>query len=584
MKMRRAFLVTFLVPALLGGLVACTPEAEQLESPELYERRAVLEKFQQQLRHAFADCSTTNNTPIAPCADWITGPASAENPGISMYRWDQAAKTWHPATLHETDGGWPIMSPDGESLELLAYGDTWVENPVYTTADRQSEIQLCAKQSVESICKLDEGCKAIFQAMTDKMEACAFWLAKRDHRYPGTGLVLTAFDEQNNVVFFDAEIDAQNSYRFKFKGHLRDKAIRHNTMENTHKALAKKPFTGVYATDSFYLCPKASTGCGDSDKVLYFLSQTVYWHLHERNPSKLKPVEKYFKLTREGMGFYRFGTLAAKMDKSAGCRVPFAPPVPLVSCPSNVAGNLHTEDPLFTAPGNKVERSLNPNVLWAWGSKFSHAIVMHGFVDPRHADASKSQDYVYFLGSGERRSWIDNAAQAARYAPTANVYMARLPAREDALFKGQFEYYRGTVGGTSLWGTFDQAKPLLNTLVKVFPSSFTKRHGRYFLAASCGLGMCVSSSKDGYLWDKADYASYSDVTGDDAATDFVYGYAWVPAGLYPHADAIPYVFSVWKGRGGYAADFWFKGKPKEPIPLAKRFHFYNTKMYLYWPQ
>jgi hypothetical protein len=96
--------------------------------------------------------------------------------------------------------------------------------------------------------------------------------------------------------------------------------------------------------------------------------------------------------------------------------------------------------------------------------------------------------------------------------------------------------------------------------------------------------MCVSSSKDGYLWGPLDYAAYSDVTGDDAATDFVYGHAWVPAGLYPHDTAIPYVFSVWKKRGGYAADFWFKGRPKEPIPLARRFYLYNTKMYLYWPK
>jgi hypothetical protein len=54
--------------------------------------------------------------------------------------------------------------------------------------------------------------------------------------------------------------------------------------------------------------------------------------------------------------------------------------------------------------------------------------------------------------------------------------------------------------------------------------------------------------------------------------------------FYPHASAIPYIFSVWKASAGYAADFWFKGKPKAPIPLAKRFHFYNTKMHLYWPK
>jgi hypothetical protein len=209
---------------------------------------------------------------------------------------------------------------------------------------------------------------------------------------------------------------------------------------------------------------------------------------------------------------------------------------------------------------------------------------MHGFVDVLHGRAPKPQDYVYFLGSAEMTSAIDGTTNAAHYTPTNNLYMARLPAGEDALFKGQFEYYQGTAGGKSQWGSYDQSKPLLNTLLPVFPSSFTQRHGRYYLAASCGLGMCVSSSKDGYLWDKIDYAAYSDLPDTDAAAGATYGHAWVAAGLYPHAYAIPYVFSVWKSPAGYAADFWLKGEPKQVLPLAKRFHFYNTKMYLYWPK
>ena len=94
----------------------------------------------------------------------------------------------------------------------------------------------------------------------------------------------------------------------------------------------------------------------------------------------------------------------------------------------------------------------------------------------------------------------------------------------------------------------------------------------------------VASSKNGYTWDKFDYAKYSDIVGPCQAVKLVYGHAWVPAGLFPHATAIPYVFSVWKAADGYGADFWLKGKAKHPLPLDKRFLFYNTKMYLYWPE
>ncbi len=597
MMARSAAFLAVLATVVLGGLSACAPKVEQAVLPDPYDLRADVEKYRQQLRHAFADCSTANNTPVALCSDWITGPASSQNPDVKMFRWDKTAKSWQPAILHETDQGWPVMSPDGKSLELMAYGDTWVENPAYSTAKRQVDIQACAKETVATICKKNTTCQDIFKAQSDKAEACAYWLAKRYHGDPGKGLALPAFDTQNNVVFLNAELDAQNLYRFKFKEHLRDKAVRHSAMENTYNKTSY--FTGVYSTDYFYLCPKAAVSCADADKVLHFLTGTVYWHTKQPDINLLSDDQKYFKLTREGMGIYRFGTLAAKADKSAGCRVPFAPakgplPKPPVSCPSNVGEDLHPKDPLFAASGVTVERSENRNVIWGWGGKFASAIVMHDFVDPRHGGTSKSKDYVYFLGAGEMNSWIDTKAKAAHYKATAEVYMARLPAAEASLAKGQFEYYKGSAGGKSLWGTYDQAKPLLNTILPINPGSFTQRHGRYYIAATCGLditagfafahGMCVFSSKDGYTWDKYDYAKYSDIVGPDSPAWIVYGHAWVPPGLYPHAKAIPYVFSVWKYPKGYAADFWFKGGPKYPLPLAERFHFYNTKMYLYWPQ
>lgn len=597
MTARSAAFLAVLATSVLSGLSACAPKDEQAILPDPYDLRADVEQYRQKLRHAFADCSTPNNTPVAPCNDWITGPASSRNSGMKMFRWDNAAASWQPAILHETDQGWPVMSPDGKSLELMAYGDTWVENPAYGTAKREADIQACAKQTVAATCNKDTVCQDIFKAQSDKAEACAYWFAKRYHGDAGKGLALAAFDNQNNVVFFDAELDAQNLYRFKFKDHLRDKAVRHSAMENYYNG--NSYFTGVYTTDYFYLCPKAADLCTDKNKVLHFLTGTVYWHLKQPDVNKLTPEQKHFKLTREGMGVYRFGSLAAKADKSAGCRVAFAPtkgvpPKPPVSCPSNVAEDLHPKDPLFTAPGATVERSENRNVIWAWGGKFAQAIVMHDFVDPRHGGSSTSQDYVYFLGSGEVTSSIDAATKAALYTPTAKLYMARLPSGEVGLSKGQFEYYRGTAGGKSLWGPYGLAEPLLNTGLPIFPTSFTQRHGRYYVAATCGLditagfapahGMCVTSSKDGYSWNKHDYAKYSDIVGSDAAAKLTYGHAWVPAGLYPHAKAIPYVFSVWKAPAGYAADFWFKGRPKEPISLSERFHFYNTKMYLYWPQ
>ena len=252
--------------------------------------------------------------------------------------------------------------------------------------------------------------------------------------------------------------------------------------------------------------------------------------------------------------------------------------------------DLRPKDPLYSAPGVVVQRSENPNVIWGWGGKFAQAIVMHDFVDARHGGSSKSQDYVYFLGAAEVTS-----SKAALYKATANLYMARLPASQAALAKGQFEYYKGTVGGKSSWGSYDKAKPWLFDVLPiapVFPSTFAKHHGRYYMAATCGLplahGMCVGSSKDGYTWDKSDFVIYSDLVGHKpgggASTKLVYGHAWVPAGLLSHPGAIPYLFSAWKSADGYAADFWFKGRGKTPLRLDKRFHFYNTKMYLYWPQ
>ncbi len=598
-KPRAAIFLAMSLGVMLGGVSACKPENEQatLETP--YDQRVEQERYRYKLSHALSDCSTANNTPVAPCSDWITGPASIQNADIKIYLRKKTTGSWQAATLFETDQGWPVMSPDGKSLELMAYGDTWVRNPAYKIADREAAIQACSKQSVAKICGPDKKCSAYFNSQPDKLEACAYWLAQSDHRQPANGLSLAAFDSSNNVVFLDAEIEPQSPYRIKFHEHLRDKIVRHNAMENSYKG--KSYFTGVYTTDYFYLCPQTAPSCLDADKILHFLTGTVYWHyVTQPDVNKLGAPEKYFKLTREGMGVYRFGPLAAKTDTSSGCRVRFAPITtvppgkPPVSCPSSLAEDLRPEDRILTAPAVVVGHSENPNVIWGWGGKFAQAIVMHGFIDPRHSGTSKSLDYIYFLGSGEVTSWINKTTNAANYTATSNLYVARLPANESALAKGQFEYYRGVAGGKSLWGSYDQAKPLFNTIAPIFPTSFTRRHGRYYIAASCGLdftkgfapahGMCVTSSRDGYKWDKHDYAKYSDLVISHPSTKLVYGHAWVPAGLFPHATAIPYVFSVWNAADGYAADFWFTGRPKYPLPLEKRFPFYNTKMYLYWPQ
>ncbi len=580
-----------LLPALLlAGLAACAQPEQEAVLADSYGGRADLQMVRQQPRHAFADCSTANTRPVTTCGDWITGPAAVRNPKIKMFRRDPTSGNWQPAILHVTDQGWPVMGPDGKKLEIMAYGDTWVENPAYGTLARQADIQVCVKQPAGAICGSNQDCQTAFKAPPDKAETCAYWLAKLYHGNPNKGLALPAFDSENNVVFFDATIDPQSPYRIGFKQHLYHKAVRHNAAEKAPKGT--NYFTGVYSTDYFYLCPGTAVACADADKVLHFLTGTVYWHLEQLNVNLLSAAKKHFKLTREGMGIYRFGTLAAKADTTAGCRIAFAPAKgppakPPVSCTPGPAEDLRPKDPLYSAPGVTVERSENPNVIWGWGGKFAQAIVMHDFVDSRHGGTSKSSDYVYFLGAAEVTS-----TKIALYNPTADLYMARLPASQAALAKGQFEYYKGTVTGKSAWGSYDQAKPWLADVLPIapiFPTSFTKRHGRYYLAAPCGPvhGMCIGSSKDGYIWDKLDYAMYSDLVGHKpsggASTKLVYGHGWVPAGLYPHASAIPYVFSVWKSADGYAADFWFKSRAKRPPPLDKRFHFYNTKMYLYWP-
>jgi hypothetical protein len=218
---------------------------------------------------------------------------------------------------------------------------------------------------------------------------------------------------------------------------------------------------------------------------------------------------------------------------------------------------------------------------------------MHGFEDKYHDTGIKptpfsTNDYIYFIGSGEHTSSIDTKTNSAVYTPTNKIYIARALATEDAIRAAKIEYFTGIINAQSQWGTYSQAKPVLSA-APVTVSSFTKRFGKYYLAAACSFyGMCVGESVDGYSWTNPQTAVYTDIPPNQyGPAVVVYGNAWVPESLYSHSKAIPYTFSVWKSFGpnfmGYFYDFWFQGGNKTAVAPEKRFSFYNTKMNLYWP-
>jgi hypothetical protein len=297
------------------------------------------------------------------------------------------------------------------------------------------------------------------------------------------------------------------------------------------------------------------------------------------------------------MGFYQFGKLDNTKNVTEGCRYRYGPsyakPGAIAdhSCPGSTFSWVQPKHLHETLAG-VVKRPDNVHVFWGSGGKFSFAIVAHGYSDPYDAGRPGSSGYIYFIGSGETDS---------KNQPTGSVYMARLPASESALINGQFEYFKGkNANGDSLWGDYADAVPILKTLVYPFigppvVTSFTKRFGGYYLAATChynplnlmpAYGMCTAFSKDGVSWTTPEFALYSDIVLPDispVALPGVYGHMWVPEALYPSPEAIAYLFSVWKSPKGYFRDFYRSGGPASQIKAEHLFYSYNPKMFLYRP-
>ena len=577
-----------------------------------------------------SDCARPNNSPIGKCTDWITGPASV-NKDLKMN-----LGNWPGATLHMTDQGWLVMSPNGDDLVLVAYGDTSVVNPGFKAGDLQNFISqhcigknsFCSEQFNKKNYNENkrQACKDIFKILGGATaKACEYVHESMCVPDPNSTTVpkeclkhrgIPEFDFYHNVVFFEAEIDTSRPFHIKFGDHLHHKTVLKNSMEGNPPY-----FVGTYTGDYFYVCPKNLTTCGDYLKILYFTTGTIYWHKDTPQREDLSAEQKKFDLTRSGAGFYRFGPFGPLSEKtkdtSTGCRLRFAPSTVQnlpTDCPPPKTV-LQPKHPQRYGPGSaeQVVRTANANVLWGLGSKFSPAIVAHGFVDPYHRPGPyQSADYIYFIGSGEFESYNKEKDfpirhTVAAYKPTGHIYLARVLASEWALQNAQFEYFTGRDIAThcSEWGIYDDASPII-TLPGVIPSSFTKRFGKYYMAALCGLefpvnilgtevkwasqGMCVLQSEDGFVWKQEDYdyAEYSS-TPTSFIPGMVYGHAWVPKAVYPSNDYIPYVFSLWKSIYGYFDDFWFTSPvtlitKKHPIKTDHRFLDYNTKMYQYLPK
>jgi hypothetical protein len=512
-----------------------------------------------------------------------------------MYYGDRKKKPWAHSDLVETDVGRPVMSPDGKQLELMIFGDTFSANPAFTMENHRQAVIQCLNIPVNSFCTYFSSgnqnkysqCLGLFFEVQPKANACTYFFAPWRR--------LQVFDNQNNVTVFEAEIDTSLHTNIKFNNHLYNKLVRHGLQEGVD-IFGNSWFTGVYGIDYFYTCPGSATKCEDADKHLYFVTQTVFW-----NPTKGSPTNEqklYTKLSREGMGFYRFGKLDATKNSTEGCRLRYGPSYanpPTVadnSCPASVTQWLQPKHTHNTKIG-PVERTDNVHVYWGGGSKFNFSIVAHGYIDPYHAGSPDSSGYTYFFGSSETNSQNQH---------TGKVYLARLPASEYALINAQFEYYKGRdASGASQWGGYQEAASILNTLV--YPligpplvTGFTKRFGNYYLAATCfydaltlvpSYGMCTASSKDGVEWKNPDFALYSDIVLKGASPvkpGGVYGHMWVPEAIYPAENEIAYIFSVWKSPNGYLRDFYRQGGPESWIRAEHLFYSYNPKMFLYRPK
>ena len=538
----------------------------------------------------YAACSTGNSWPVSYCTDWLTGPASSENDQLQMFYGDRTKKPWAQGVLTETDVGRPVMSPDGKQLELVVFGDSFVANPKFTLEDHRKAVIQCMNMPLNTVCtKFASGDPNMYKQCFNnipKANACTYIFAPIRR--------LPVFDHLNNVTIFDAEIDSSLTYRIKFKKHLYNKMVRHGAQEGVD-AFSHSYFTGVYGLDYFYTCPGSATTCEDADKLLNLITQTVFW-----NPTSGKPTTEqmdYTKLSREGIGFYQFGPLNATKKTSEGCRLRYGPSYakpPIVadfSCTGSTTQWLQPKH-THTTKNYTVDQPDNVHVYWGSGTKFTFAIVAHGYTDPYHTGSPASSNYIYFIGSGETNS--QNKA-------TGKIYLVRLPASENSLINAQFEYFKGkNKNGASEWGAYQEAKSILDTPIfynkPPLASSFTKRFGKYYLAATCyykswpwnpAYGMCVVSSKNGLTWQDFDFALYSDIVlegGLPVSPSNVYGHMWVPELLYPDTDEIAYIFSVWKSPKGYFKDVFRIGGHESLIKAEHLFYNYNTKMFLYRPK
>lgn len=530
----------------------------------------------------YSPCSTKNSIPVSHCYDWMTGPASDENSQVQMYYGDRNKKPWKQSTLTETDIGLPVMDPNGKQLELMVYGDTYAANPNFTLKDHKKEVAKCMKKTQATICGNNKDCNEIFNTVSPKANACTYYHAHKRN--------LMVFDKENNVVMFDAEIDASRTYRIKFKKHLYQKMVRHGAQEGVD-SFGNQYFTGVYVIDYFYTCPGSTTVCADKDKLLHFITSTIFWQPTKGNPSNEQIL--YARLGREGIGFYKFGPLNTKGDTAPGCRIRYGPSyakTPTVKDYSCLGSTTKWLQPQHThttkSKSYTVKKPANVHIYWGKGSKFNQAIVAHGFNDPYHTGNPPSQRYVYFIGSGETD--VNNK-------PSGKIYLSRLLASETALLKAQFEYFKGmSKSRSSEWGSYQEAQSIYSTedyflSGPPLASSFTKRFGKYYMAATCyynlniipNHGMCIFSSKDGFTWQDPDFALYCEI-GTSAKN--VYGHIWVPEFIYSSPDGIAYIFSVWKSRKGYFKDFFRNGDPTVNIKAEDLFYRYNTKMFLYRPK
>lgn len=278
-------------------------------------------------------------------------------------------------------------------------------------------------------------------------------------------------------------------------------------------------------------------------------------------------------------------------------------------CSSDLVVSVQPDHPHHLSYGGRavpVDRAENADVLWGWGSKFRVVTPIRGFTD---ATDPFSYEYLYFIGSGEVRYWVNLEPSSDEPLATGQLYMARVRASESAIAAGAFEYFAGfdTHTARTRWGNYDRAVPLMPRYVDLAFSlgrvtSIAKHDGVYYMAVTTTAdwtgraalhGMKVLTSRYGFTWHDAGFVEYSDIDEDCNprspgyncfSEPYVYGHAWVPAALYSdpeRPDRMAYLFSVWNRYWGYFYDHWFTGAPAQAIEEGARFRDYNTKMYWY---